>query len=172
MSKAFGLPGLRIGWLIAPPALREPAERRHEYATIAPSKLAAQLAERALAMPARQRLLDRTRALIQAGRAALRAWVDASEGLVSLVDPQATAVGFVRYALDHGSLHVADALRRQGVLVIPGAHFGVEGHLRVTHGIEPARLTAALQRISSVLRGLAGRPMVEARPGSGQGAPR
>jgi len=157
MSKAFGLPGLRVGWLVAPPELRERAERRHEYATIATAKLSAHLAERALAAPVRQRLLDRTRALVQAGRATLRAWVDASEGLVSLIDPQATAVGFVRYRLGQGSLEVADALRTQGrVLLIPGAHFGVEHHLRITHGIEPAYLAQALQRISSVLRGSSG----------------
>jgi aspartate/methionine/tyrosine aminotransferase len=154
MSKAFGLPGLRIGWLVAPPELREQAARRHDYATIAPAKLASQLAERALSAPVRQRLLDRTRAFVQAGRLALRAWVDAGEGLVSMIDPPATAVGFVRYHVDRGSLDVAEALRRHGVLVIPGAHFGVERHLRITHGVEPGYLIPALQRISSVLRGL------------------
>ena len=155
MSKAFGLPGLRIGWLVAPPELRARAERRHEYATIAPAKLASHLAERALTAPVRQRLLDRTHALLQAGRTALRAWVDASEGLVSLIDPQATAVGFVRYHRAQASLDVAEALRSAGVLVIPGAHFGVEQHLRITHAVELSYLTPALQRISSVLRGLA-----------------
>jgi aspartate/methionine/tyrosine aminotransferase len=155
MSKAFGLPGLRTGWLVAPPELRERAERRHEYATIATSKLAAHLAERALTVPTRQRLLDRTRALVREGGAALRAWVDASGGLLSLVEPQATAVGFVRYHFERKSLEVADALRKQGgVLVIPGAHFGVEGYLRLTHGVELSYLTPALERISSVLGGL------------------
>jgi aspartate/methionine/tyrosine aminotransferase len=155
MSKAFALPGLRIGWLVAPPALRVHAERRHEYATIAPAKLASQLAERALAEPVRQRLLDRTRAFVQAGRTVLRAWVDAGEGLVSLVDPPATAVGFVRTHAALGSLEIAERLRQQGVLVIPGAHFGVEHHLRITHGVEAAYLMPALQRVAAVLRGLA-----------------
>lgn len=155
MSKAFALPGLRIGWLVAPPELRAQAERRHEYATIAPARLASQLAERALAEPVRQRLVDRTRAFVQAGRAVLRAWVDAGEGLVSLVDPPATAVGFVRTCVARGSLEVADLLRQHGVLVIPGAHFGVEHHLRITHGVEASYLMPALQRIGAVLRGLA-----------------
>ena len=158
MSKAFGLPGLRIGWVIAPPALREPTERRHEYATIAPARLSALLAERALGSPVRERLLERTRGLLRAGRATLRAWVDASEGLVSLIDPVATAAGFVRYAVERSSLEIADALRTQaGVLVIPGVHFGVEQHLRITHGLDPAHLKQALQRIASVLRDQAAR---------------
>lgn len=155
MSKAFGLPGLRIGWLIAPPAMRERAERRHEYATIAPAKLAAALAERALREPVRGALVARTRDMVRAGRAAMRAWVDASEGLVSLVDPPATAASFVRYHAPVASLEVAEALRaRGGVLIIPGAHFGVEHHLRITHAVELDYLRQALQRISAVLREL------------------
>ena len=33
LSKAYGLPGLRLGWLVAPPEMRESIWRRHEYST-------------------------------------------------------------------------------------------------------------------------------------------
>ena len=153
LSKAFGLPGLRVGWLVAPPALLQAAWRRHEYATIATSKLSMHLAELALAPPARDRLLSRNRALVRAGYDRLAAWIDGTDGLLSIVPPAATALGFVRYALDAPSLEVAHALRTEAdVLVAPGAHFGVERHLRITHGLEPAYLDAALERIAAVLR--------------------
>ena len=59
--------------------------------------------------------------------------------------PAATALAFVRYALDLPSLEVAHALReRASVLVGAGAHFGVENHLRITHGLAPAYLDQAL----------------------------
>ncbi len=50
------------------------------------------------------------------------------------------------------SLQVAHKIRTEGdVLVGAGAHFGVEHHLRITHGMEPEFLEGALQSISRVL---------------------
>lgn len=155
LSKAFGLPGLRLGWLVAPPALVEATWRRHEYATISASKLSMQLAEIALAPATRDRLLTRNRALIRDGYARLQRWIDDSEGLLSITPPQATALAFVRYHLPGSSLAVARALRERGsVLVGAGAHFGVEHHLRITHGLEPGYLDAAFASITRVLAGL------------------
>jgi hypothetical protein len=49
-------------------------------------------------------------------------------------------------------MQVAHKLRKEGnVLVGAGAHFRIEHHLRITHGLKPDVLEAALQRISSVL---------------------
>ncbi|MBU1866040.1 MAG: aminotransferase class I/II-fold pyridoxal phosphate-dependent enzyme, partial [Actinobacteria bacterium] len=40
MSKAYGMPGLRVGWAVAPEPLVEEIWRRHEYTTISASMLA------------------------------------------------------------------------------------------------------------------------------------
>ncbi|CAL8469890.1 g9432 [Coccomyxa elongata] len=152
LSKAFGLPGLRLGWLVGPPDFVEQAWRRHEYATIAASTVSMHLAEIALAPEARGRLLARNRRLIRDGYARLSRWVESSEGLLSMWPPDATALGFVRYHLNAPSVKVAHALRTKGdVLVGAGAHFGIEHHLRITHGLEPHVLEAALERIFDVL---------------------
>ena len=45
LSKVYGLPGLRIGWLVAPPVEVESALRLKDYTTIAPATLSEQLAE-------------------------------------------------------------------------------------------------------------------------------
>ncbi|SOE09264.1 Aspartate/methionine/tyrosine aminotransferase [Streptomyces sp. 2323.1] len=155
LSKAFGLPGLRLGWLVAPPKLMDSAWRRHEYATISTSNLSMHLAETALAPATRDRLLTRNRKLIREGYARLQQWIDASDGLLSIVPPDATALGFVQYHLNHASLDVANALRARGnVLVSAGAHFGIENHLRITHGLKPDYLDAALDSIYRVLKEL------------------
>ncbi|EIE25705.1 PLP-dependent transferase [Coccomyxa subellipsoidea C-169] len=152
LSKAFGLPGLRLGWLVAPPDFVEQAWRRHEYVTIAASTLSMHLAEIALSAETRQRLLARNRRLMREGWARLQRWVDSSGGLLSVIPPAATALGFVRYHLDAPSIEVAHKIRTEGdVLVGAGAHFGVEHHLRITHGMEPKFLEGALQSISRVL---------------------
>ena len=157
LSKAFGLAGLRTGWLVAPADLLQDIWRRHEYATISTGRLSMYLAEIALEPAMRAHLLGRTRALIRAGYARLERWIDASNGLVAIVPPAATALGFVRYAAEVPSLELAQLLRTQAdVLVGAGCHFGVERHLRITHGLEPAYLDAALHRISAVLETLSG----------------
>ena len=114
------------------------------------------LAELALEPSTRDRLLARTRGYIREGYGRLAAWIDANADLLSIVPPDATALGFVRCHLDMPSVEVAHALRREGdVLVAPGSTFGVEHHLRITHGLEPAMLDEALDRAGRVLRGLA-----------------
>jgi aspartate/methionine/tyrosine aminotransferase len=67
MSKAYGLPGLRLGWLVAPQALIETFWRRHEYAAIAATMMSMHLAEAALGPAVRPLLTARARRLIQFG---------------------------------------------------------------------------------------------------------
>ena len=157
LSKAYGLPGLRTGWLLGPAPMVERIWRRHEYATISTGMLSNTLAEVALAEPARSRLIDRTRSYIRAGYELIERWVAANPDLVSIIPPQATALALVRYTIDLPSVDVADAIRTQAsVLVAPGSCFGVEGHLRIALGLEPAFVNEALGRIARVLRELQG----------------
>ena len=153
LSKAYGLAGLRIGWMVGPKDLVEDAWRRHEYVVIAAAGPSMLLAEMALEPATRARLVGRQRELSRSGWAGLERWLSANADLVSAVPPAATALGFVRYHLDLDSVAVADAIRRRtSVLVAPGVYLGAEHHLRITHGYEHA--PAALDRISTVLREL------------------
>ena len=58
LSKAYGLCGLRIGWVVAPQPLADELWRRHEYAVISASLPSVFLAERALEPAKRRELLD------------------------------------------------------------------------------------------------------------------
>jgi len=157
LSKAYGLSGLRVGWTISDEETMQAMWRRHEYATIATSNVSMALAELAVEPSIRARLFARNRALIREGLARLNAWVDSTDGLVTLTPPYATALAFIRYYLDIPSLEVAHELRKDGVLVGIGADFGEEYHLRVTHGLNAEIMDAALAQMSATFARLADR---------------
>ena len=155
MSKAYGLPGLRVGWVVGPPDTVEAIWRRHEYTTITASMLSNLLAAYALSPGVRPRLLKRTRAYIRKGFPVLKAWMDGQEGLVSYTPPQASAVTFIRYNLEINSTELMEKLCREAsVFVGAGDSFGMDHHLRVAFGQDQAVLEDAFSRISTVLRGL------------------
>ena len=152
LSKAYGMPGLRIGWAVAPEPLVEEIWRRHEYTTISASMLANHLGAIALRPDVRPRLLARTRALIRAGFPVLEEWAASHEGMVTIKPPDAAAIAFLRYHLDVGSVDLAERIRRErSVLVVPGTYFGVEGHLRISFGLPHEHLSDGLSRIASVM---------------------
>jgi aspartate/methionine/tyrosine aminotransferase len=154
LSKAYGLCGLRIGWVVAPRPLLEELWRRHEYAVISASLPSVFAAERALAK--RSELFARQRELTRDGAALYAGWLDEHSELVSAQLSPATALSFPRYRTGGGSEEVADAIRTRGsVLVVPGAMMGSEGHVRLSVGFEPEFLGEALARITGVLEELA-----------------
>jgi homoserine dehydrogenase/aspartate/methionine/tyrosine aminotransferase len=77
LSKAYGLPGLRIGWVAGPPEVVEQLWGVHDYTSIAPGALSDRLARMALQPQMRTQLLDRTRRILNANYPILRAWIDA-----------------------------------------------------------------------------------------------
>jgi aspartate/methionine/tyrosine aminotransferase len=156
LSKAYGLCGLRIGWVVAPQPLGDELRRRHEYAVISASLPSVFLAERALEPAKRNELLARQRELVRDGAEVYARWLDEHAALISAQPTAATALSFPRYSAALPSEQVADAIRtRASVLVVPGSMLGSEGHLRLTVGFEPDFLGRALHRVASVLGELA-----------------
>jgi aspartate/methionine/tyrosine aminotransferase len=157
LSKAYGLAGLRIGWVVASPEMIEELWRRHEYAVIAASGPSMKLAEIALQPEKRKVLLERQKKLSREGHAALENWVRRQEGRFSVSPAVATSIAFVRYHFDVPSAELADHIRRKAsVLVAPGGYLGTEHHLRITVGYEPQKVRTALDRIGTVAAELAG----------------
>ncbi len=159
MSKAYGLPGLRIGWAVGPSAAIDDIWARHEYTTISASMLSNQLAALALAPEVRPWLLERTRTYIRHGFEALRGWLEQHPSTFSLTPPQAAAIAFIRYHLDINSTELVERLRKEkSVLVVPGDHFGLDRFLRVSFGLPHDYLNTALNRIHELVEELAAQP--------------
>jgi aspartate/methionine/tyrosine aminotransferase len=156
LSKAYGLPGLRIGWVVCPAGTAGEVWRRHEYTTISATMLANKLATLALTPTTRIRLIQRTRACVRQGYALLDAWINTHDGILDVVPPQAAAIAFVRYHLPINSTALVERLRKEkSVLVVPGDHFGLDHHLRISFGPPSAYLQAGLGRIHELITNLA-----------------
>ncbi len=155
LSKAYGLPGLRIGWVAGPPDTIAALWAVHDYTTIAPGALNDRLARIALAPERRERLLARTRGMIRANYPLVRKWIDRRSTALSHVAPEAGAIVFVRYDHPINSTRLASRLREeQSVLVVPGDHFDMDGYLRIGFGSSPAHLASALERVGELLDAL------------------
>jgi len=152
MSKAYGLPGLRTGWLVAPEELVPSLWRRHEYATISASMLGNRLTQLALSPDVRPQLTARARRLIDRGFDVLLRELAAHEGVYSVVPPQASAMCIVRYDLPIDSRAFVDRLvAEQDTLVVPGSCFGLDRHFRFSSALDESYLVAGLGRINALV---------------------
>lgn len=152
MSKAYGLPGLRIGWAVAPEKTVGEIWARHEYVAISAPMLANKLAALALSPEVRPRLINRTREYIRRGFPVLQKWLNKPPGVFSLVPPEASAISFIQYDLEINSTELTNRLiTEKSVLIVPGDHFGMDGFVRISFGLPQDYLTGALDRIGDLV---------------------
>jgi hypothetical protein len=162
LSKAYGLPGLRLGWIVAPPAIAARLWSYRDYTTIAPGNLSDQIAQLALVPETRERILARTRDMLRANYPVLAAWLRDHAETFTFTEPHAGAIAFLRYHLDINSTELTEKLRRDhSVLIVPGDHFGLDQHLRIGYGSKIEYLQAGLERVHDLLLKL--QPMAQAR---------
>ena len=152
LSKAYALPGLRIGWVVAPLDTVDQIWARHEYTTIDTTVLANKLAAIALSPEVRPRIIRRVRDYVRRGFPVLDAWLESHEGTFSLIPPQAAAIAFVRYHLDVNSTELVERLiHEKSVFIVPGDHFGLDHFLRISFGLPHDYLKPALDRIHELI---------------------
>ena len=97
LSKAYGLPGLRIGWVVGPTEMMEALWGRKDYTTITPASLSDTLARVALEPDVRRKILARTRSILTTNLALLSSWMDGQEGRFRYRPPDAGAICYTRY---------------------------------------------------------------------------
>ncbi|MEZ5286181.1 MAG: aminotransferase class I/II-fold pyridoxal phosphate-dependent enzyme [Vicinamibacterales bacterium] len=155
LSKAYGLPGLRIGWIVAPPEVAATLWSYHDYTTIAPGALSDRLARAALEPGRRRALLARTQEIIRANYPILERWLADHGDLFEWLAPEAGAIAYVRYHHPVNSTTLVTRLRdEKSVLIVPGDHFGMDHHLRIGFGEPPTYVTEGLGRLHDLLASL------------------
>jgi aspartate/methionine/tyrosine aminotransferase len=151
LSKAYGLPGLRVGWIVGPSKLVESLWSYHDYTTISPGALSDFLACHALGAR-RSSILARTRGILNTNFPVIEKWLRDRAGLFSFAPPDAGAIVYVHYRNPVNSTALVNQLReRKSVLIVPGDHFGMDGYLRIGYGDETEYLREALTRLHDLL---------------------
>ncbi len=149
VSKAYGLPGLRIGWLACRDrALLDRIVELKLYTTIcsaAPSELLV-----ALALRHGDRLLARSRQTVLANLPLVDDLLARRSELFEWVRPVAGPIGFPRVAGDFDVSEWCEHIAaRAGVLLLPGSVYEQPRHVRV--GFGRANLVHAIERLDEHL---------------------
>jgi len=152
LSKAFGLPGLRIGWVAGPHKMIEAIWSHRDYTTIAPSILSDHLACIALEPARRERIFTHTRGILRTNLPPLEHWIASHGDLFDYTPPQAGAIVFLKYKLPIGSIELVDKLRtEQSVLIVAGDQCGLPKHIRIGFGSPVEYTQEGLGRIDKLL---------------------
>jgi aspartate/methionine/tyrosine aminotransferase len=155
LSKAYGIPGVRIGWLVGPRSVVGECWAQHDYLTIGPNKMSDQIARIAVEASNRERCYARTRQILRNNLPIAREWIRGFNGRLTWREPAAGAIALVNYSAGVPSVDIAERVRtRQSTLIVPGSHVGLEGYLRIWLGGREEFLREGLRRIALELRTL------------------
>jgi aspartate/methionine/tyrosine aminotransferase len=149
VSKAHGLPGLRVAWLVCRDAeLRQRISDMKLYTTIcssAPSELLL-----ALALRHEQRLVERSRTLVFANLPLVDELLERRSELFSWVRPDAAPIGFAAVAgIEDVRSWCEEIALRAGVLLLPGGVYEQPDHVRI--GFGRAQTPQAIARLDEFL---------------------
>ncbi len=156
LSKAYGLPGLRLGWIVAHDEEHiESLWTYSDYTTICPSIISDKLATIALQPGKRSELINRATKIVRQNWATMQNWLDTHDEIFEYVAPMAASICFPKHNLPLSSLEFVERLRREkSVLIAPGEHFGMEKHLRIGFGHSEEELTRGLSLIDEMIENL------------------
>jgi len=148
LTKAYGLSGLRCGWILAPAALAERMRRLNDLFGVHPPHIAERLAMVAFdRLPA---LRGRASALLDANRTAYRAILGDHPALDQVVFDQGTTV-FPRLRRGDGDALFERLIAAYETSIAPGRFFGKPDHIRVGLGGDPATTRIGLERLAQAL---------------------
>lgn len=133
ISKSYGLPGLRTGWIATRDAgLRDAVAALKDYTTICASAPSEFLT--ALALRHRQVLLDRNLAIVRRNLPLLDGFFERHAGTFAWIRPTASPIGFPRVTGLGDLTRYCEQLAEAGVLLLPGSVYDQPGHVRIGFG--------------------------------------
>ena len=149
LSKVYGFPGLRLGWLVGDEETVNRMVNLKRYTTVCNSSVCEYLALEVLSN--RAHYIERFNRLCQEGLWVLRDWLQGQDRL-TLIEPEGTPFAYLKY---HGTDTSAEfcrrLLRQKGVLLMPAEVFEDRQAVRLTFGRHLDILQTGLDRIAQIL---------------------
>jgi aspartate/methionine/tyrosine aminotransferase len=149
LTKAYGLAGLRFGWIAASHEIIEGAVRWKDYTTISPSIFGQHVARQALGGH-EEEILAENRSLAREHHEIVAEWI--TEHDLSWHDPVGVN-GFVSVpeGFSDGKTFSRAIVEEASVVLAPGEFFGFENYFRIGFGLRTAELTEGLRRVGRVI---------------------
>jgi len=148
LTKAFGLSGLRCGWIVAKPDVAEGIWRLNDLFGV----MAAHPAERlsVIALQQLDQISARARVILQSNHRLVNQFLDSRDDLEA-VRPEFGTIVFPR--VKHGTTEeLITVLRtKYETSVVPGRFFEMPAHFRLGFAGDTETLTAGLERLSAAL---------------------
>ncbi len=149
VSKAYGLDGLRIGWVFCEPALKQRIESIRNYMSPRNTFPAQQIAAEALNK--RDTLLKKGKKQVRRNKQILQEWVD-DRNDVEWVPPDGGPVCFFKISANIDVWDLITTLKEEyGTLVVPGDFFWARGFIRIGFGKESDQLRTGVKHLGSAL---------------------
>lgn len=148
LTKAYGLSGLRCGWIVAAPEVIERVWRMNDLFAAVPPHPAELLS--VIALDNLARVAERTRGLLARNRPLLEDFLRSRHDLEVVISPHGTTA-FPR--LKRGSSDDLLALLQQKyeTSVVPGKYFGHSRHFRIGIGGNSEMTAEGLSRLGAAL---------------------
>jgi aspartate/methionine/tyrosine aminotransferase len=153
LSKAYALPGLRLGWLVGPQSLMADTWAYHDYTSIAAGAMSQHIAEIVLQREKRNEILSRNRNMLNENLKAVKQWLDCYGDVFHYHEPKAGGMLFIKYDLDINSTELAEWLRNEkSVFILAGDVYGMDKYFRIGIGERKDYIINALERIKEALK--------------------
>src|SRR6185503_19127631 len=148
LTKAFGLSGLRCGWILAEPELAERMRRLNDLFAATPVHAGERLSVEALEqLPA---IAERAKSRLDKHRSLLNQFLDGRDDLEA-IRPAFGSIMFPRVR-EQSSERLLELLREKyETSVVPGSFFEMPAHFRIGMGGDSEEFTEGLDRLGQAL---------------------
>ncbi len=147
ISKSFGLPGLRSGWMVTSKEIIAKCWAMRDYVSLSSGKLNDAIA--ILAFKHRKKIIRRNNAIINENLESANRWIASHADILSWKPPRGGLIALLKYQLDITSLELADKLATEySVMLAPGSSFGYDNYLRIGIGQNPSIFKLGLEAAS------------------------
>ncbi|MDD1746679.1 MAG: aminotransferase class I/II-fold pyridoxal phosphate-dependent enzyme [Methanomassiliicoccales archaeon] len=152
-SKCLGIPGWRIGYMVAEKAIIDQLAKINYYAVACPSTPVQYAVSRAL--EGMDSFMAHHRKEYDSRRRLMTSLLNEIPGFHCAL-PKGAFYAFPSYDQDASCLELAHALVNSGLICIPGCAFGDagDGHLRFSYATSPENIRVGLEKVKEVVEGM------------------